>query len=247
MEPGFDYSKLYIRMLGWDDLLRFERACRDSEKELTEYLSLGEGMSQYISVDYWSLLNALLADQTFDLYGFFDGDQLIGSASFHKHHFELGTQITYWIRGGYHGKGLGKLFLFLLLREALGRKNLLFVDLIIDLENKASLSIVEDLYLDRIAEWEGSESGQGSKNSGRFAKYQVYENIFQCHAKDRGMTPAELLDEYYLLWLRGIDARNFLPHYKLQEDRPRTLRNTLRLATNKETKTSRRQSPNTPS
>lgn len=231
MEPRYDYSKVYIRMLGWDDLIKFETACRDSQKELTEYLSLGEGMSQYLSVDYWNLLNALLADQTFDLYGLFDGDQLIGSASFHKHHFELGTQISYWVRGGYHGKGLGKLFLFLLLTEALGRKNLLFVDLIIDLENKASLSIAEDLRLDRIAEWEGSESGQGLKNSGKFAKYQVYENIFQCHAKDRGMTPAELLDEYYLLWIRGIDPRNFLPHYKLQEARPRTLRSTLRLAT----------------
>jgi len=230
MEPRYDYSKVYIRMLGWDDLIRFEKACRDSQKELTEYLSLGEGMNQYLSMDYWSLLNALLADKTLDLYGLFDGDQLIGSASFHKHHFELGTQITYWIRGGYHGKGLGKLFLFLLLTEALGRKNLLFVDLIIDLENKASLSIAEDLRLDRISEWEGSESGQGSKNSGKFAKYQVYENIFQCHAKDRGMTPAELLDEYYLLWLKGIDARSFLPHYKLQRGRPRTLRSTLRLA-----------------
>ena len=234
MEQRYDYSKIYIRMLGWDDLLKFETACRDSEKELTEYLSLGEGMSQYLSVDYWNLLNALLTDQTFDLYGFFDGDQFIGSASFHKLPFVLGTQITYWIRGGYHGKGLGKLFLFLLLTEALGRKNLLFVDLIIDLENKASLSIAEDLRLYRISEWEGSESGQGSKNSGKFAKYQVYENIFQCHAKDRGMTPAELLDEYYLLWLKGIDARNFLPHYKLQEARARTLRSTLRLATNKE-------------
>jgi len=230
MESRYDYSKVYIRMLGWDDLIKFEKACRDSQKELTEYLSLGEGMSQYLSMDYWSLLNALLEDKTLDLYGLFDGDQLIGSASFHKYPFELGTQITYWIRGGYHGKGLGKLFLFLLLTEALGHKNLLFVDLIIDLENKASLSIAEDLCLDRVAEWERFESGQGDKNSGKFAKYQVYENIFQCHAKDRGMTPAELLEEFYLLWLRGIDAWNFLPHYKMQESRPRTLRNTLRLA-----------------
>ena len=218
-------------MLGWDDLIKFEKACRDSQRELTEYLSLGEGMSQYLSTDYWGLLNALLEDKTLDLYGLFDGDQLIGSASFHKYPFELGTQITYWIRGGYHGKGLGKLFLFLLLTEALGRKNLLFVDLVIDLDNKASLSIAEDLCLYRVAGWERFESGQGDKNSGKFAKYQVYENIFQCHAKDRGLTPAELLNEFYLLWLRGIDARNFLPHYKLQEGRPRTLRSSLRLAT----------------
>jgi len=229
METRYDYSKVYIRMLGWDDLIKFEKACRDSQKELTEYLSLGEGMSQYLSTDYWSLLNALLEDKTLDLYGLFDGDQLIGSASLHKYPFELGTQITYWIRGGYHGKGLGKLFLFLLLTEALGRKNLLFVDLIIDLENKASLSIAEDLCLDRVAEWERFESGQGDKNSGKFAKYQVYENPFQCHAKDRGMTPAELLDEFYLLWLRGIDARQFLP-YKHEVVKP-TLRSTLRLAT----------------
>jgi len=230
MEPRYDYSKVYIRMLGWDDLIKFEQACRDSQKELTEYLSLGEGMSQYLSTDYWSLLNALLEDKTLDLYGLFDGDQLIGSASFHKYPFELGTQITYWIRGGYHGKGLGKLFLFLLLTEALGRKNLLFVDLIIDLENKASLSIAEDLCLDRVAEWERFESGQGEKNSGKFAKYQVYENIFQCHAKDKGLTPAELLDEFYLLWLRGIDARNYLPHYQYRPVQKPTLRGTLRLA-----------------
>ena len=231
MESRYDYSKVYIRMLGWDDLIKFEKACRDSQKELTEYLSLGEGMSQYLSMDYWSLLNALLNDKTFDLYGLFDGDQMIGSASFHKHPFELGTQITYWIRGGYHGKGLGKFFLFLLLREALGRKNLLFVDLIIDLDNKASLAVVEQLCLDRVAEWERFESGQGEKNSGKFAKYQVYENIFQCHAKEKGLTPAELLDEFYLLWLRGIDARQFLPYtYKQTIPKP-TLKSTLRLAT----------------
>ena len=230
MESRYDNSKIYIRMLGWDDLIRFEKACMDSKRELTEYLSMGEGMSQYLSMDYWNLLDALLKDKTLDLYGLFDGELLIGAASFHKLPFVLGTQITYWIRDRYHGKGLGKLLLFLLLTEALGRKNLLFVDLIIDLGNEASLSIAEDLCLDRIAEWESSESGQGLKNSGKFAKYQVYENIFQCHAKDRGMTPAELLDEFYLLWLRGIDARNFLPHYKLQEVRPKTLRNTLRLA-----------------
>jgi len=230
MEPRYDYSKIYLRMLGWDDLVRFEKACMDSEKELTEYLSMGIGMDQYLSMDYWNLLDALLKDKTLDLYGLFDGELLIGAASFHKLPFVLGTQITYWIRGGYHGKGLGKLFLFLLLTEALGRKNLLFVDLIIDLENKASLSIAEDLRLDRISEWEGSESGQGSKNSGKFAKYQVYENIFQCHAKDRGITPAELLDEYYLLWLRGIDARHFLPHYQDRAVPQPTLRGTLRLA-----------------
>ena len=229
MEPRYDYSKVYIRMLGWDDLIKFERACRDSQKELTEYLSLGEGMSQYLSVDYWNLLNALLKDETLDLYGLFDGDQLIGSASYHKYPFALGTQITYWIRSGYHGKGLGKFFLFLLLREALGRKNLLFVDLIIDLENKSSLAVVEQLCLDRVAEWEQLESGQGNKNSGKFARYQVYENIFQCHARDKGLTPAELLEEFYLLWLRGIDARQFLPYPEQKNELMPTLRKTLRL------------------
>jgi len=217
-------------MLGWDDLIKFEKALRDSRSELTQYLSLGEGMSRYLSLDYWNLINALLKDKTFDLYGLFDGDQLIGSASFHKHPFELGTQITYWIRGGYHGKGLGKFFLYLLLSEALGRKNLLFVDLIIDLENKASLTVVDQLCLDRVDEWEGFESGQGEKNSGKFAKYQVYENIFQCHAKEKGLTPAELLDEFYLLWLRGIDARQFLPYPKFQNFKRRTLKESLKLA-----------------
>ena len=217
-------------MLGWDDLTKLEKAFRDSQSELTQYLSLGEGMSHYLSLDYWNLINALLKDKTFDLYGLFDGDQLIGSASFHKHPFELGTQITYWIRGGYHGKGLGKFFLYLLLSEALGRKNLLFVDLIIDLENKASLTVVDQLCLDRVDEWEGFESGQGEKNSGKFAKYQVYENIFQCHAKEKGLTPAELLDEFYLLWLRGIDARQFLPYPEFQYFKRRTLKETLKLA-----------------
>ena len=217
-------------MLGWDDLTKLEKAFRDSQSELTQYLSLGEGMSHYLSLDYWNLINALLKDKTFDLYGLFDGDQLIGSASFHKHPFELGTQITYWIRGGYHGKGLGKFFLYLLLSEALGRKNLLFVDLIIDLENKTSLTVVDQLCLDRVAEWERFESGQGEKNSGKFAKYQVYENIFQCHAREKGLTPAELLDEFYLLWLRGIDARQFLPYPKFQNFKRRTLKETLKLA-----------------
>jgi hypothetical protein len=124
---------------------------------------------------------------------------------------------------------LGKFFLFLLLREALGRKNLLFVDLIIDLENKSSLAVVEQLCLDRVAEWEQLESGQGNKNSGKFARYQVYENIFQCHARDKGLTPAELLEEFYLLWLRGIDARQFLPYPEQKNEQMPTLRKTLRL------------------
>jgi hypothetical protein len=59
MQSRYDYSKLQIRMLGWGDYLKFEKACRDSQKELTEYLSMGEGMDQYLSLDYWNLFGAV--------------------------------------------------------------------------------------------------------------------------------------------------------------------------------------------
>lgn len=229
MESRYDYSKLRIRMLGWDDYLKFEKACRDSQKELTEYLSMGEGMDQYLSLDYWNLFGALLNDQTLDLYGLMDGEQLLGVASFHKARFELGCQIVYWIRGGYHGKGLGVVFMFMLLREALGRKNLLFAELIIDQENMASIAVAEQLCLDRVDEWEWIESGQGRKNSGKFYKYHAYENIFLHQAKKEDMTPLELLDNFWRLWNAGIDARQFLP-YKQNVVTP-SLKSTIRLVT----------------
>lgn len=229
MESRYDYSKLRIRMLGWGDYLKFEKACRDSQKELTEYLSLGEGMDQYLSLDYWNLFGALLKDQTLDLFGLLDGDELLGVASYHRASFELGCQIVYWIRGGYHGKGLGAAFMYMLLREALGRKNLLFAELIIDQENKASIAVADQLCLDRVDEWELKASGQGRKNSGKFHKYHAYENIFLTQAKKEDMTPLELLDNFWRLWNVGIDARQFLP-YRKKIEIP-TLRSTLRLVT----------------
>jgi RimJ/RimL family protein N-acetyltransferase len=216
-------------MLGWTDFLKFERACRDSQKELTEYLSLGEGMDQYLSLDYWNLFGALLKDQTLDLFGLLDGEELLGVASYHKARFELGCQIVYWIRGGYHGKGLGVVFMYMLLREALGRKKLLFAELIIDQENQASISVAEQLCLDRVDEWERKESGQGQRNSGKFFKYHAYENIFLQQALKEGMTPLELLENFWRLWNVGIDARQFLP-YRRKIETP-TLRSTLRLVT----------------
>jgi len=133
------------------------------------------------------------------------------------------------IRGGYHGKGLGVAFMYMLLREALGRKNLLFAELIIDQENKASIAVADQLCLDRVDEWELKASGQGRKNSGKFHKYHAYENIFLTQAKKEDMTPLELLDNFWRLWNVGIDARQFLP-YRKKIEIP-TLRSTLRLVT----------------
>jgi len=215
--------------VSWTDFKKFESACRDSKKELTEFLSMGEYMSQYISMDYWNLFGALLKSKELDLYGLYHETKLLGVASMYHSSRPFGCQLVYWIRGGYHGKGLGKYFLFQLLTVALGRKNFLFAELIIDEENKASVSVAEALQLDLIHRWERPQSGQGIMNSGKFRLYFAFENIFRCEAEQANVLPIELLDFFWHQWDKGIDMRMFLPKASMPEKRT-TLRDTLRLA-----------------
>lgn len=228
----YDYKKLQFRMISWLDYKKFEEACRDSRTELTDFLSMGQFMSEYISMDYWNLFGALLKSKEVDMYGIFDKDKLLGVASISRSSRHFGCQIVYWIRGGYHGMGLGRFFLFRLLTEALGRKNFLFAELIIDEDNIASIRVAEQLGLELVHKWEGSQSGQGSKNSGNFRMYYAFENIFMKEAEKAEVSPIELLDYFWQQMDRlGIDMRQFLP--KGRREVPRiSLRDTLRLVVN---------------
>lgn len=224
----FDYSKLTFRMVSWLDYKKFEAACRDSEKELTEFLSLGDFMSQYISMDYWNLFGALLKSKELDLFGIYDSDKLLGVASVSPSSRPFGCQIVYWIRGGFHGKGIGRYFLYRLLVDTLGRKGFLFSELIIDEENKASIAVAEQLALDLVHQWERFESGQGKKNSGKFRMYYAFENIFRWVAEQNNMTPVELLEFFWFQMERGIDMTVVLPKHPRKIRRP-TLSENLKL------------------
>ncbi len=94
---------------------------------------------------------------------------------------------------------------------------LLFVELIIDQENKASVAVAEKIARDRVDEWELHKSGQGKMNSGKFYKYHAYENIFLCEAKKEGLTPLQLLDLFWIMWEQGIDLRQLLPYQRRVE------------------------------
>jgi hypothetical protein len=118
-------------------------------------------------------------------------------------------------------------FLYMLLREALGRKNLLFAELIIDKENKASIAVAEQLALDRVDEWEGFPSGQGRRNSGKFVKYHAYENIFLHQAQKENLPPIDLLEIFWSMWDHGVDPRQFLPYQPKMERM--NLRKSIRL------------------
>ena len=133
------------------------------------------------------------------------------------------------IRGGFHGLGLGKMWMYLLLREALGRKRFLFVELHIDKANTPSVTIAEQLAHDRVDEWTSPLFGHQGPRSGHYYAYHAYENIFLQTAASMKKTPLELLSIFWQLWDEGIDARQFLP-YEQHVERP-TLCSTLRLAT----------------
>jgi RimJ/RimL family protein N-acetyltransferase len=225
----YDYKKLNFRMISWLDYKQFEDACKTSQKELTEFLSIGEFMSQYISMDYWNLFGALLKSQEMDMYGLYGENKLLGVASISKSSRHFGCQIVYWIRNGFHGMGLGRYFMFRLLTEALGRKNFLFAELIIDDENIASIKVAEQLGLELVHEWEGEKSGQGTKNSGKFRMYYAFENIFRLEAEKNDLTPIELLAFFWQqMDEAGIDMRQFLPRPWRPQQRT-TLANNLRL------------------
>jgi RimJ/RimL family protein N-acetyltransferase len=228
---NYDYSKLTFRRVSWLDYKQFEDACRDSQKELTEFLSIGEFMHQYISMDYWNLFGALLKSKELDLFGVYEDKKILGIASIYHSSRPFGCQIVYWVRGGYHGKGIGKYFLYRLLSDALGRKGFIFVELIIDEENKASIAVAEQLELELVHSWERRASGQGKLNSGRFRMYYAFENIFRWEAKQCDMTPLELLDYFWFEMERGIDMTVFLPKPQTKFKRT-TLRDSLRLVVN---------------
>jgi len=123
---------------------------------------------------------------------------LIGFATMAHSKREFGCQIVYWIRNGYHGMGLGKLFMYYLLRDSLGRKGFKFAELIIDVENIPSIKVAESLGLYRIDEWEDSVNGQGSKRSGRYRLYMAIDHLIELEAQELGVEPIDILRKIWL-------------------------------------------------
>lgn len=221
-----DYT---FRLIGEADFGQYKAACSLSPKELTEFLALGQYMDKFNVFDFWNHFSYFLNSKEMDIYGLFDEKILVGFAAMSRSPRQFGTQISYWIRNGYHGKGLGKLFMFYLLTRALGPKNFKFAELIIDQENHASLSVAEALGLTLIDSWEDAESGAGTKNSGKFRLYMAFENRFSVEAEQRGLTPYQALQELWALEALGLVTA--IPYEQIPKPFKRvTLRETLRFA-----------------
>lgn len=221
-----DYT---FRLIGEADFVQYKAACSLSPKELTEFLSIGQHMETFDIFDFWNHFTYFLYSKEMDIYGLFDDRTLVGFAAMSRSPRQFGTQISYWIRNGYHGKGLGKLFMFYLLSRALGPKNFIFAELIIDQENYASLSVANDLGLTLVDSWESFDSGAGTKNSGKFHLYMAFENRFSVEAEQRGLTPYQALQELWVL--EALGAIKAIPYEDLPKPTTRaSLRSTLRFA-----------------
>jgi hypothetical protein len=74
-----------------------------------------------------------------------------------------------------------------------------YAELIIDRENIPSIKVAETLGLTKIKEWERPESGQGERNSGKFAMYLAFDHALEVRADRLGVEPFILLQD---LWFR---------------------------------------------
>lgn len=219
-----DYT---FRLIREADFGQYKAACSLSPKELTEFLSLGQHMDEFNVFDFWNHFSYFLNSKKMDIYGLFDEKMLVGFATMSHSNRSFGCELTYWIRHGYHGKGLGRLFMFHLLTRALGPKGFLFAELIIDQENHASVAVAEGLGLTLIRSWEDPDAGVGSKSSGKFHLYAEFENLFKLEAESRGMTPKELIEEIWMY--EALGAIKAIPHKDISKPPKRvTLRETLR-------------------
>jgi RimJ/RimL family protein N-acetyltransferase len=227
MSKEIDYRKYAYRQIGEADFKEFRAACSSSPKELTEFLNIGQYMETYNVIDHWNLFSTILHCGEYDSYGLFEGKTLIGFATMSHSVRSFGCQIVYWIRNGYHGMGLGKLFMYNLLRDSLGRKGFKFAELIIDLENIPSVKIAESLGLYRIDEWEDFENGQGSRRSGRYRLYMAIDHLIELEAQAAGVEPIDVLRKMWVEEQLGLIQAIPMeaPKWSLDSNR---LRGTLR-------------------
>lgn len=193
-----NYENLTFRMMSYIDFDVFKRACLASPEELTAFLSKGEFMEYYNVVDYLNLFHAMLKDKETNVYGLFEGRTLVGIGTASPANRSFGSQLIYWIRNGYHGKGYGLFLMHNLICRAI-HNGALFAELIIDKENFPSIKIAESLGLTKVKEWNRKESGQGERNSGNFAMYLAFDHRVEVEAEENQLQPLDLLEA---LWLR---------------------------------------------
>jgi RimJ/RimL family protein N-acetyltransferase len=185
-------------MMSYIDFQEFKRACLASPEELTAFLSKGEFMEYYNLVDYLNLFNAMLKDRETNVYGLFEGKTLVGVGTSSPANRSFGTQLIYWIRNGFHGKGYGLYFMYNLICRTISNGSL-YAELIIDRENIPSIKVAESLGLTKIKEWDRPASGQGERNSGKFAAYYAFDHRLEVDAEKYQVEPFNILQE---LWMR---------------------------------------------
>jgi len=193
-----NYEKLTFRMMSYIDFQEFKRACLASPEELTAFLSKGEFMEYYNLVDYLNLFNAMLKDRETNVYGLFEGKTIVGVGTSSPANRSFGTQLIYWIRNGFHGKGYGLYFMYNLICRTISNGSL-YAELIIDRENIPSIKVAESLGLTKIKEWDRPASGQGERNSGKFAAYYAFDHRLEVDAEKYQVEPFNILQE---LWMR---------------------------------------------
>jgi len=193
-----NYEKLTFRMMSYIDFEEFKRACLASPEELTAFLSKGEFMEYYNLVDYLNLFNAMLKDRETNVYALFEGKTLVGVGTSSPANRSFGTQLIYWIRNGFHGKGYGLYFMYNLICRTITNGSL-YAELIIDRENIPSVKVAENLGLTKIKEWYRPESGQGERNSGKFVAYYAFDHRLEVDAEKYQVEPFNILQE---LWMR---------------------------------------------
>lgn len=197
-----NYENLTFRMMSYIDFEEFKRACLASPDELTAFLSKGEFMKYYNLVDYLNLFNAMLKDRETNVYALFEGKTLVGVGTSSPANKPFGSQLIYWIRNGFHGKGYGLFFMYNLIYRAM-RNGAYFAELIIDQENIPSIKVAEALGLTKIKEWNRPESGQGKRNSGKFAAYYAFDHALEVAAERLGVEPFLLIQD---LWFREANG-----------------------------------------
>ena len=184
--------------MSYIDFDEFKRACLASPEELTAFLSKGEFMEYYNLIDYLNLFNAMLSDRETNVYALFEGKTLVGVGTSNPANKSFGTQLIYWIRNGFHGKGYGLFLMYNLISRAIFN-GAFFAELIIDQENIPSIKVAESLGLTKIKEWDRHESGQGKLNSGKFALYYAYAHLLETEAEKYQVEPFNILQE---IWMR---------------------------------------------
>lgn len=208
-----NYENLTFRMMSYIDFEEFKRACLASPQELTAFLSKGQFMEYFNLVDFLNLFNAMLKDPETNVYGLFEGKTLVGIGTSSPANRSFGSQLIYWVRNGYHGKGYGVFLMYSLICRAIQNGHL-YAELIIDKENIPSIKVAESLGLTKVNEWTRRQSGQGERNSGSFAQYYAFAHRVELEAEGLGLEPLQILET---LWLREFYGLISAPKLVIKE------------------------------